>query len=299
MFNLRDSLGDMSAKKFLERYLNINTNENIFEAISYTTGARSVGVRYRRINSEWNENEEQRLTNFAIGFGNQEELIAYVRENPELLQEEYGRTSSAILSKMERLGLIQFSDGFGWNEIERDIERYAFPREHIIQYGSVGSLFHTIADILDRNLPSAFVPCIGYESAVHEQFTHVTLPIKYKGADIGNYTQSEQIVLDTIAGYIEDRSRFALRNGTRDVLVPAYALESDEPRILCVKLRKESGNEQYVDMFFRRRFNPYNNHPQRVTDTEIIQTLYHNIYHFKHPSPLSFENIRVKYVVGN
>ena len=270
--NLTTIKGSKEAQKFFRRYFGIGRETRELSSILPIDKPA-----YRRINTVWNPEEEKRLEEIALQYQMQDALVEHLKSNSSQYQGEFGRSYNAIVSKMERMGLVERIGGEGTRE--NGIESYAFPPVIIQEFPDALGFYKNISFLLTHNNRVLFVPAFGYESPAHEQFTHVTLPINWKGTDINGYTPVEQEIIAVMQAYIMDRTQFRKSETRKDELHAPEELEA-EPRIL--RIANNGTKQEYIQLIFRRAFLPYEKADERRTDTEIILTPYIPIYHFKH-----------------
>lgn len=121
-----------------------------------------------------------------------------------------------------------------------------------------------------------------FESASHEQFYHVTLPVWYKGVDVADYTNAEQSVISAIWYYISDNSGFQ-RKQNNDIIIQPATEHVFEPKLIQI----DGKHNALTQLIFRRLFNPTNN-----IDTSAIDTSSNEIYMFKHQLIPTYDNTR-------
>lgn len=240
------------------------------------------GPRYRVITKRWDEKEESELVELANRLGRDEtRIIDNVLANGTELQERYGVSTNAILFKMEYLGLLpptQFGDG----PIDR-IATYVFPRIHAEEYPDSIELYRNISTLLTFGRMPTAIPVLGFETAVHQQLHHATLPVLYKGIELENYNLTEQRIIATVHDYISNNENFTQSEDNIGDLVVPEEVHGDDVRIV----RINGEGRHYAQLIFRRSFKPNNR-----TDTVALVDNGVTYLHFKHENT-TFRNTRV------
>ena len=264
------------ARLFFMKYFGINMRE-----IGITS--RYGKAKSHHIYAEWDQKHEEMLHDFCKNL-TPELLPSVLRNRMKELQETFGRSYSAILSKVQRLGLLS---KYGFNVEDGTISNasYAFPKIHEQELGGTEWYFRNVSFLLERGRSLTFVPVMGFESAVHRQFTHITVPIHYNGIDLSAYSAEEQRIMCVLAAYMADRESFMPARGLAEIVQPDIL--DAEPTI--IELR--NGKKPYSQLIFRRELNPYDSEAKR-TRTEVIGAGNTLIYHFKHEGEMTFEGTR-------
>ncbi|MBI3032125.1 hypothetical protein HYY69_01515 [Candidatus Woesearchaeota archaeon] len=274
------SLDDLTTLSFnARRFL---TKIKVIDQIpSRKSDRRTRKASYRMIQKEWQPDEERALYALAESFREDTDaLITEIRGNKTRYQEQLGVSVNAIYSKMERLGILPETNQANRTTADRSGIVYPFPQIHHDEYPGVLNLFRNVSVLLGKNSLPQYVPLVGYDSATHEQFHHATLPIRFKGIEINDYTSAEQEVIAVVNRYISDNS-YWIRRANGDIEVPTL-IELEDPRIIA---RHDAITDRtYVELVFRKRFNPNN-----LTDTVALIHGRTEYLHFKHDGEVTFE----------
>lgn len=150
--------------------------------------------------------------------------------------------------KLERLELLP-PTLFGEGSSDR-VMIYPFPPRHIEEFPSLPYLFTNVAALLSRDRLPSYVPVLGFETPVHKQFYHATLPLFYKGLDPAEYTASERQVIGSIENYFVDTSDWG-RTDRGDLYVPPSCSIND-PRLL--RIANPLDGPEFVQLFIRKKY---------------------------------------------
>ena len=280
--NLKDSktIKTKKAKNFFKKILGINVDENNLEN-KLKKIFKKRDTEYKTIKTSWSDDEETMLHDICNNYDNEEDLRFELNQNKEKYQEMFGRSINAIKIKLGHMGILEKQRQFSEKE-GRDIERYPFPQIHKEEFEEYVPEFKNLAYLLNNNIMPNVIPVFGFDSAVHEQFAHTTLPVKFKGIDIMNYTPAEQELISYTMNYISDNTDFETKeNGDLD---GTKIFPHTEPNILSIYDDKE----EYIQLIFRKQFNPNNK-----TETAAIHTDNTEIWYLKHEQMLTYEETRV------
>ncbi len=281
-YNMNDSRTmTKDVELFLNKYFRTKNIEEILKPQE-----RSEIPNYRRIHKEWNLEEEKVLQNAYERFGGDEDNFRIMLNlNKTNLQELFGVSYSAIINKCQRMGFMS-TNGYGGSK-ETGTPKYAFPSIHAEEFPDFVKGFENYATLLTKGLVPAATPAFAFESAVHEQFYHATLPVHYKGVDVEKYNPAEQAVINAAWHYISDNAGFD-RKQNGDMTISPSTEQGLDPVILQI----EGNPNPFVQLIFRRNFNPDN-----IILTTAIELGGLNpkseLYFFKHEKLPTYQNTRV------
>ncbi len=282
-YNMNDpSTMTRDVELFLNKYFGTKNIEDVLKPQE-----RSEIPRYRVIQKEWNPEEEKIFQDAYERFGRDESnFMIMLNLNKENLQELFGVSYSAIMQKCKYMGLISSIELGGTRE--SGTPKYAFPSIHAEEFPDFVKGFENYAALLERNIIPAVTPVFAFESAAHEQFYHVTLPVHYKGVDIGGYNPYEQAIISAAWHYISDNAGFG-RKQNGDIIIDPATEQGLEPAILQIQ---GTHDKNLTQLIFRRKFNPDND--ARMTAIELAGIRPKSeIYLFKHETHPTYQNTRV------
>ena len=263
---------------FLNKYFR---TKNIEDALK----PQEETPRYRVIHKEWNPEEEKILQNAYERFGRDESnFMIMLNLSKESLQELFGVSYNAIIQKCKYMGLIPSIELGGTRE--NGTPKYVFPSIHAEEFPDLAKGFENYAALLARGIIPAATPTFAFESATHEQFHHVTLPVRYNGVDVNDYNNSEQAIISAAWHYISGNEKFP-RNERGDVIIDPTIEHGLEP----VMLQIQGEYNSLVQLIFRRKFNQDNEVATAAIGLSGINPK--EIYLFKHETHATYQNTRV------
>ena len=232
--------------------------------------------KYHKIITEWTEQYVQDLINI---FNNNSNIAKYFREHKQTLEEQFGRTIFALEKKLEHLGLLPPYQPTGNGTPQ--VATYPFPKLH----GERAQIYtKNSATLLDALIQPEIIPAWGFESATHEQFIHMTVPIYFNGIDLNGYNPREQEVIQTLHTYLALPQTFRETQLQGRKVIESTMLAPD-PSIIILELDEE----RYVGLIRRKRFIE---DPSQIT-TQAINLNGREIYFFKHDqTDVTFKNTR-------
>ena len=237
---------------------------------------------YRRIHKEWSSDEEEYLLQEFERLGSSEtDFITMLTENRDEMQELFGVSYRAVIEKCKYMGLLSSNELEGSRE--NGVPVYAFPSIHSGEFPDELEGFENYATLLANGIIPGATPVFAFESATHEQFDHVTLPVWYKGVDPTAYNPAEQAILSIAQHYISDNSGFE-RGGNGDVKIDPRTPHDMDPKILQI----EGEHNNLVQLIFRKRFNPDN----KIGTAALDMGHGRDVYAFQHELIPTYQNTR-------
>ena len=244
---------------------------------------------YRLFSKEWSDKEESDLTAMFNNCNREEsEFILFLRNQRKEMQEIFGVSYSAIINKCQYMGLIPVNRTGLTHETHTDAV-YAFPNIHTDEFPSEIRGFDNYSLLLASNIVPEITPAFSFQSAAHEQFTHVTLPIVYRGVDIERYNESERVVISSAWHYISDNAntkKFHREGG--DIIVNPIQDYNDEPKILEIQRSRNN----LIQLEFRNSLEPLNTVETIAIRMDKLVPHSREIYFFKHKENPTYENTR-------